>query len=98
MRTRRSFVRRSRNGVARIQRASYNTVAGNIDIKHSWYALRDQCEKRAGGKCEARGCSRAGSEAHHITPLSRGGTNTLRNLIYLCKTCHKSRHNHMYRR
>ena len=30
--------------------------------------------------------------AHHIVPISEGGSNTLENLITLCSDCHKERH------
>ncbi len=32
-------------------------------------------------------------EVHHIIPLSDGGSNSLENLITLCKKCHIKRHN-----
>ena len=33
--------------------------------------------------------------AHHIVPLSLGGTNSLSNLACLCRDCHKKLHAHM---
>ena len=33
-----------------------------------------------------------GVEMHHIVPLSRGGNNTLGNIVYLCKECHYKAH------
>ena len=42
-------------------------------------------------------CTQCGSynnlHAHHITSLSRGGSNRLENLILLCESCHKRKHN-----
>lgn len=42
-------------------------------------------------------CAQCGSynnlHAHHKTPLSRGGSNRLDNLILLCDSCHKNQHN-----
>lgn len=42
-------------------------------------------------------CAQCGSHsalhAHHKIPLSRGGSNRLDNLILLCESCHKGRHN-----
>jgi 5-methylcytosine-specific restriction endonuclease McrA len=32
--------------------------------------------------------------AHHIQPLSAGGTHHLTNLITLCRRCHDEQHNH----
>lgn len=34
---------------------------------------------------------------HHIVPISKGGTHTLSNLIFLCGKCHENQHNHMKR-
>lgn len=46
---------------------------------------------RAGGCCEA--CSRRGVlHVHHIQPRSRGGTNSLQNLLLLCPSCHRRQH------
>ncbi len=35
-------------------------------------------------------------EVHHIRPLSIGGTNEIKNLIYLCHDCHKKVHDDMF--
>ncbi len=85
---------RSKSGVARIRRHTYASNSG-FQERNSWWDLHDQCRKRAGGKCEV--CGEPGSEPHHIVPLSRGGCNTLSNLLYLCKSCHNRRHNHLFR-
>lgn len=37
-------------------------------------------------------CTGEGFEAHHIIPISRGGTNEVSNLITLCYDCHKREH------
>lgn len=31
-------------------------------------------------------------QAHHVLPLSEGGSNTLDNMVTLCTACHKARH------
>lgn len=36
-----------------------------------------------------------GFHIHHVQPLSKGGTNNLNNLTYLCRYCHESIHPHM---
>jgi hypothetical protein len=33
---------------------------------------------------------------HHVTPLSKGGTNKIGNLITLCEDCHSKKHNHQF--
>ncbi len=45
---------------------------------------RDRC-------CTSCGSHRA-LQVHHMTPLSKGGSNKLSNLILLCESCHKKEH------
>lgn len=35
-------------------------------------------------------------EVHHIRPLSIGGTNEIKNLLFLCHECHKKVHDEMF--
>jgi len=88
--------KRRANGTGRIQHSSYSTKDG-YSQNNSWWDLVKQVRKRSGGYCESKGCYNAASEPHHIVPLSKGGTNTLSNLIDLCPTCHDKRHNHLIR-
>lgn len=88
--------RNSKTGVSRIQRATYNTNNGRLE-RGSWYSILAILKERSGGICEAANCRNAASEAHHTTPVRSGGTNSLRNLIHLCKDCHNRRHNHLFR-
>jgi len=48
-------------------------------------------------ECGRRGGKRGDAElhAHHIVPLSKGGSNKLKNLKTLCKDCHAEAHSHM---
>lgn len=64
-----------------------------------WWKIRDECFERDGHLCkhcgkDIRSSSKPG-EAHHIVPVSKGGTNELSNLITLCYDCHKIEHSHM---
>jgi 5-methylcytosine-specific restriction endonuclease McrA len=86
-------------GVAKIVRSSYSTVSG-MTVKNSWYDLIKTVNKRDGGMCvicKSKGTFTKGSDTHHIIPLSKGGSNTMSNLITLCESCHSQRHNHLYR-
>ena len=38
--------------------------------------------------CKSEGRITAAEEVHHILPLANGGTNDVRNLMALCKSCH----------
>ncbi len=53
--------------------------------------LLNQVYERANGICEK--CrKRAGVEFHHIIFRSQGGSDTMENLIFLCKKCHGKEH------
>lgn len=63
---------------------------------NAWYGnsnrdadLRIRCFQRDDGLCQICLRPKTNLEAHHITPLSEGGENTLDNLITLCEDCHK---------
>lgn len=62
----------------------------------NWKDLSERCKSRAGYKCQRCGKSflhnKIALHAHHITPLSKGGRNTLSNLIALCESCHSKAH------
>ena len=68
-----------------------------------WDYLKDLCKRRAGYRCQKCGWAAGKRErnrldSHHITPRSKGGTDTLDNLICLCKDCHTAEHPHMQRK
>lgn len=92
--------RKNSHGVASIKRDTYNSVNG-FTQKNAWWDLRDEVWARDKGRCRAinggKVCGAPGSEVHHITPLSRGGSNTKANLIVVCKPCHDKRHTHLFR-
>jgi hypothetical protein len=53
-------------------------------------SVRVEVWRRDGGKC-ARCGSRDKLEYDHIVPLSRGGSNTARNIELLCEKCNRSK-------
>ena len=53
-------------------------------------ALRREVWRRDGGKCVKCG-SRENLEYDHIIPISRGGSNTARNIELLCEGCNRSK-------
>ena len=65
-----------------------------------WDSLRREVYSRDGYTCANCG-SKGGTDgdtelhAHHIVPLSVGGTNTVSNLVTLCADCHAKLHPHM---
>jgi 5-methylcytosine-specific restriction endonuclease McrA len=58
-----------------------------------WSILSSSCLRIANNIC--RDCGSKASYAHHIIPLSRGGTNSLINLKAVCGSCHKKYHKHL---
>jgi 5-methylcytosine-specific restriction endonuclease McrA len=78
----------------RMNFSAYNTVGGQTKAG-AWWDLRAQAMKRAGNRCEHRGCTSPAVEVHHIVPLSRGGRNALSNLMCLCRGHHDARHAHL---
>lgn len=58
-------------------------------------ALRAEVHRRAGGRCEL--CAQQLGhvwEAHHRKLRSRGGQDSVCNLVALCPTCHRRCHSH----
>ena len=57
--------------------------------------LPQLAKERDGYRCrQCGGTDRL--QAHHITPISMGGTHDLGNLITLCHGCHQARHRGNY--
>lgn len=56
--------------------------------------VRIEVWRRDGGKC-ARCGSREKLEYDHIVPVSRGGSNTARNIELLCESCNRKKSNHI---
>lgn len=61
-----------------------------------WKELSEQVRIKSGYKCQKCGKSFVNNKialhAHHIIPLSKGGRNTLSNLIAVCEECHSKIH------
>jgi hypothetical protein len=56
--------------------------------------VRIEVWRRDGGKC-ARCGSRDKLEYDHIVPISKGGSNTARNIELLCEKCNRSKHDNV---
>jgi hypothetical protein len=56
--------------------------------------IRIEVWRRDGGKC-ARCGNREKLEYDHIVPISRGGSNTARNIELLCEKCNRSKSNNV---
>lgn len=62
-----------------------------------WDDLRHEVYARDGYRCVNCGATNVELHAHHIVPLSVGGTNRVRNLATVCFDCHARIHPHMRR-
>jgi hypothetical protein len=65
------------------------------DYPPDWDVLRRRVYRRARYRCQNCGRRNVELHAHHIVPLSVGGTNALSNLACLCRDCHEAIHPHM---
>jgi len=58
-----------------------------------WRNLREVVLLRDNYQCQLRGprCKGSATSADHILPRSKGGSDSLRNLVAACDTCNKSK-------
>ena len=57
-----------------------------------WQSIRLEVLQRDGYQCQHPGACAGPLQIHHMRPLSKGGTNDLRNLITLCRYHHGLEH------
>lgn len=57
----------------------------------SWKRLSEQVKNRDGSVCQHCGAYAPGGGADHVTPLSRGGSDALDNLVWACTECNSSK-------
>lgn len=64
-----------------------------------WPERRRSVYQRDNYTCQS--CGRSGGpngdaelHAHHVTPISQGGSHQLSNLVTLCRDCHNAQHSH----
>ena len=67
-----------------------------LEVSHTERTLKAH-ERRAkklenGGKCQSRGCRRAGQIPHHADPWASGGATSLRDTVLVCRPCHHDLH------
>ena len=53
--------------------------------------LRMECIKRDNGVCQICQRPKINLEAHHIIPVAKGGEDTSKNMITVCKDCHRGK-------
>lgn len=60
-------------------------------------SVRRQVRARSGGQCEAAiqaVCAYTASDIHHRKSRARGGSNDLKNLLHVCRACHRNLEEH----
>ena len=66
------------------------------DYGANWQQLASEAKvERICAVCGGKGSFVNPLHAHHVLPLSKGGSNSLSNLKVLCKQCHSAEHGHM---
>lgn len=65
----------------------------------NWDVIRRKVYTRDDYTCQIcgdKGGKQGNTEvhAHHVTPLSEGGSNKMNNLVTLCDSCHNNQHTH----
>jgi 5-methylcytosine-specific restriction endonuclease McrA len=59
----------------------------------NWRTVSRDVKRRDRGKC--RLCGQVGSDVHHVEFRSRGGADTIDNLVLLCRADHDAVHQHV---
>lgn len=61
--------------------------------------MRSQCAVRAKGICQVEGCGRKGELIHHMRQVSKAPELVMdeKNILWICKRCHKKIHPHLQR-
>jgi predicted HNH restriction endonuclease len=67
-------------------------VLGGLKRYRSKQAWAKAVIRHYGNECRKCGWNKARCDAHHRTPRSAGGANTIENGIVLCPNCHRVEH------
>ena len=67
--------------------------ARTTNYGQNWEQVSATCLRLANYVCQD--CGRRANRAHHIIPLSKGGSNMQLNLKAICTTCHSKYHRHL---
>jgi hypothetical protein len=63
--------------------------------ERTWKLRKKQLIARDGAGCFITKCKKAGYDPHHLLMRSKGGTDDLHNLVYLCRDHHREAHAHV---
>jgi hypothetical protein len=78
----------------RLKYGGYSTEVAGYSRPRIPENIRIEVWRRDSGKC-ARCGSRTNLEYDHIVPISKGGSNTARNIELLCEKCNRSKSNNI---
>jgi 5-methylcytosine-specific restriction endonuclease McrA len=92
----RSDPERTRAWQRRSARAWRRTLARAGVAADDYRTVREARRVHAFGLCEIAGptCTMYGTEAHHVLPRSKGGTDEFDGLLWVCQMCHSRTHQH----
>lgn len=77
-----------------VLRSMVRDIMSRDSYPDNWDSIRHEVYERDNYQCCNCGRSELELHAHHIVPLSKGGTNNKDNLITVCRGCHMAIHNH----
>jgi len=63
----------------------------------NWEEIARAVRERDGYRCTQCGESSIVLHVHHVMPISKGGSNSMTNLVTLCEKHHTAKHDHMRR-
>jgi len=78
-----------------VHKSQAKKQAATAGYPPNWNELRHQVYTRDNHTCQNCGATSVELHAHHVVPLSAGGTNNTSNLTTLCASCHTKVHPRM---
>ena len=72
---------------------SFIAMDGRVFLSGSdWDGRKEQLFKRDNGRCRVSGCRGPAEHPHHIKHRSKGGDDSMENLMCICANCHRIAH------
>ena len=63
-----------------------------FEYPENWDEIRKGVYRKDNYSCQRCGIRNVRLHAHHLIPLSEGGSDEIENLVSLCENCHKDMH------
>lgn len=77
----------------------WGDLRAKIAATPEYKRMRSRCAARARGICQVEECGRKGELIHHIRQVSKAPELMMdeKNILWICKRCHKKIHPHLQR-